>query len=185
MTERADAAAGADGILWEGRFLRMVRRGGWECVDRPRVSGLVGIIPVTADGELVLIEQRRPPVGAVVVELPAGAAGDEPGCEHEPLAEAARRELLEETGFVAEVLTPAFDGVTSPGLTSEHMHWFLATGLRRVHAGGGHAGESIRVTPVPLGEVARHLERRRAAGCAVDLRIYAALWLCAQSGLTG
>jgi len=162
--------------LWEGRFLRMSRREGWECVDRPFVSGLVGIVPLTLDHQLVLIEQYRPPVGGWCVELPAGAAGDGPGRLGEALVIAAQRELLEETGFEGDSWAELIEGATSPGLTSERMTWFLARGLRRVQAGGGDEHEQIRVTPVPLSSVPGHLESRRGAGLVIDLKIYAALY---------
>src|SRR5436190_21784999 len=97
-TKGADVA---DEVLYEGKFRRYVRRGGWEYVARRNVTGIVGIIAVTDDGKLVLVEQFRPPVGKNVIEIPAGLAGDVAGSEHEALAEAARRELLEETGYEA------------------------------------------------------------------------------------
>ena len=60
-------------IVWHGRYVNMVKRGSWEYADRvPQVKGIVVLIPVTDDREIVLVEQFRPPVNARVIELPAG-----------------------------------------------------------------------------------------------------------------
>ena len=88
-------------VLAEGRHLRLVSRGRWEYVERPKVTGIVIIVAVTRENNVVLVEQNRPPVGGRVIELPAGLAGDIAGSESEAMEEAARRELLEETGVVA------------------------------------------------------------------------------------
>ena len=93
-------------VIAATRHLQLVRRGGWEYVERPNVTGIVVIVPVTRDGELVLIEQYRVPVDRPVIELPAGLAGDVPGTEGERLEAAARRELLEETGYRPAAATP-------------------------------------------------------------------------------
>jgi 8-oxo-dGTP pyrophosphatase MutT (NUDIX family) len=86
-------------ILAEGKFLRLVVENGWEWVERRNTQGAVVIAAITEHNEIVLIEQYRIPLAARVIELPAGLAGDEPGSRHEALIEAARRELLEETGY--------------------------------------------------------------------------------------
>lgn len=161
--------------LAEGQFLRMVRRGSWEMVQRVGISGIVGMIAVTDDGQLVLVEQYRPPVDATVIEIPAGLAGDTEAGRDEPLAEAARRELLEETGYQAEFVEPVAVGAPSAGLSDEMTTLFLCTGLVRVGAGGGDDSEQIAVTEVPLAEVETHCRRRIEQGAVVDLKVYAAL----------
>src|ERR1700759_4607932 len=87
--------------VYDGKYIRMVKRGKWEYAARKGVSGIVAIIAVTDDGKLVLVEQYRAPVGKRGIELPAGLAGDVAGQEDEELAAAAGRELLEETGYEA------------------------------------------------------------------------------------
>ena len=67
--------------LHAGRHLRLVERNGWEFVERPGVRGIVVVAAVTPGGRLLLVEQRREPVGTRVVELPAGLAGDGGGLE--------------------------------------------------------------------------------------------------------
>src|SRR4051812_6198116 len=82
--------------LADAKHIRLVRRGRWEFVTRKGVCGIVGIVAVTEDGKMILIEQERVPVNARVIEIPAGLAGDMAGHETEDLAVAAERELLEE-----------------------------------------------------------------------------------------
>src|SRR5262245_2271611 len=96
--------------LWTGRHLSIVARGKWEYATRNTRRPAVGIVALTDDGKVVLVEQNRPPVGATVIELPAGLAGDIAGAEQEPLLAAAQRELLEETGYVASRWTQLISG---------------------------------------------------------------------------
>ena len=93
----------------------MYDRDGWEYVSRSRGRNVVGIVAVTADDELVLVEQFRPPVNNRVLELPAGLVADE-DAEEDPL-NAARRELLEETGYVSDSWFHFATGLSSSGLS--------------------------------------------------------------------
>ncbi len=131
---------------------------------------------VTDDGRLVLIEQPRPALGGVAVELPAGLVGDTPGDESEEAATAANRELAEETGYEASRIEQVAHGPSSPGLTSECISIFVATGLRKVGPGGGDGNEQITVFEVPLAEVEAWLGERIARGAHVDLKVYAGLY---------
>jgi ADP-ribose diphosphatase len=177
MAERADKE-----ILWAGKYIRVVRRGTWEYVERTNVTGIVGMAPVTDDGKLVLVEQYRTPVGDRVIELPAGLVGDVPGEEHEALETAARRELEEETGYRAARLHELFTGTVSAGLSDEQMTYYLATGLEKVGPGGGDDSEDITVHEVPLGEVVDWLEARRRLGAIIDVKVYAVLYACLPLG---
>src|SRR6476660_4648772 len=105
---------------YDGKYLQVLKRGKWEYVSRKKITGIVGIIPVTDDGKLILIEQFRMPVGKTVIELPAGLAGDVEGEENEPLVNAARRELLEETGYEAKEMIEVAAGTPSAGLCDEY-----------------------------------------------------------------
>lgn len=163
-------------ILAAGRFLRLVRRGHWEFVERVNTTGAVVIVAVTADGRLLLVEQFRLPLACPVIELPAGLAGDLPQSRGEDLREAARRELLEETGYASQEMLYLTDGPSSAGLSTEEYTLLRATGLRRVRAGGGDESESIVVHEVPLAEVPAWLDAQRQAGKKVDPRVYAGLY---------
>lgn len=164
-------------VLAQGRHLRLVSRNGWEFADRGNVSGIVIILAVTDDDRLILVEQFRPPVNGRVIELPAGLAGDEPGAEEEELVEAARRELLEETGYAAESFTRLFAGPPSAGLSSEVLTFFRAEGLKKVGTGGGDESEDIQIHEVPLGDLETWLNRRREVeNILVDPKVYAGLY---------
>jgi ADP-ribose pyrophosphatase len=163
-------------VLGQGRFLRLVRRDGWEQVERIGVREIVVIVAVTPAGELLLVEQHRPPVGGSVLELPAGLVGDEDRHRDEPLEEAARRELREETGWEAARFERLSAGPPSAGLSTEVVTLLRAHELRRRGEGGGVEGERIRVHAVPLGEVAGWLAAREAAGVLVDPKVWAGLW---------
>jgi ADP-ribose pyrophosphatase len=167
---------GPDEVLGQGRFLRLLRRDGWELVERSNAHGVVVIVAVTHDGNLILIEQHRIPVGKPVIELPAGLAGDDVGAEGEALATAAARELTEETGYEAERMEWLTAGPSSAGMTSEILTIFRATGVRRVSKGGGVEGESITTHEVPLAQVPAWLARAERRGALVDPKVYAALW---------
>lgn len=164
-------------VLAEGRHLRFVVRDGWEYVERRRLSGIVVLVAVTRRGGLVLVTQPRVPVGGRVVELPAGLAGDEDGLEGEALADAARRELMEETGFSAERMEPVLSGPPSAGLSSEIVTLYWAPGAVRTGRGGGVAGERIRVHVVPLRRVEEWLGRMQRLGYQVDPKVLAGLYV--------
>lgn len=170
-------------LIAETSHLQLLRRGGWSFVRRKSSTGVVTIVPVTDEHEVVLVEQYRPPVGTSVIEFPAGLAGDVSGAEDESLETAARRELLEETGYEATRWTRLFSGPSSAGLTDEVITFFLATGLRRRHAGGGDDSESIQVHLVPLAQVEGWLAERVAMGCMIDSRLFSGLYFTRNGGL--
>lgn len=169
----AGPASNEKRTLAEGRHLNFVVRNGWEFVERRNTSGIVVIVGTTNHGCLVLVTQWREPVGAWVVELPAGLAGDVPGLEREALADAARRELREETGFEAVRLEPILRGPPSPGISDEIVTFFRARGLVRTARGGGEVGEGVRAHAVPLSGLSDWLDMVQAKGMLVDPKVYA------------
>jgi ADP-ribose pyrophosphatase len=162
--------------LFTGRFLALVREGHWEYAERVNATGAAIIVAVTDERKLLLVEQYRIPCQARTIELPAGIIGDEPQAGNESRAEAARRELLEETGYAAGQIEPLTTGPSSSGLASEVVTLFRATQLRRVNAGGGVAHEAITVHEVPLAEIDAWLVEKAKAGVLVDPKIYAGLY---------
>jgi len=163
-------------VLCEGKFLRLVKQGHWEFVERTKTTGIVVIVAVTDSGNLLLTEQFRIPVGGKVIELPAGLAGDAAEFETEELATAARRELLEETGYDATQFEPLSVGPPTAGLSSEVVTLFRARNLRRVANGGGVEGENIVVHEVPLAAVKEWLNNQAEGGLLIDPKVYAGLY---------
>lgn len=104
------------------------------------------VVAVDAGGQVLLVRQPRPAVMARVLELPAGLIDP----DEEPI-EAARRELREETGFVAGELRPLVAFYTSPGFTDELVHIFAAS--RLVEDASQHdEEEDIELVRLPLAE---------------------------------
>ena len=168
--------------LYTGKFLALVKEGHWEYADRTNATGAAIIVAVTEEQKLLLVEQYRIPVHARTVELPAGIIGDEPGSSDEAQAEAARRELVEETGYEAGQMEALTHGPASSGLASETVTLFRASKLRRVGAGGGVAHEDITVHEVPLADVHAWLEAKAKSGVLVDSKVYAGLYFVGRCG---
>ena len=162
-------------VAWEGRWLRIRTRGTWEYAERTHAEGkAVIIVAVTPERKLLFVEQYRVPLQQRTIEMPAGLVGDNLG--EDTLESAAARELLEETGWQASHVEVLMEGPTSSGMSSEMIDFCRATGLARVHAGGGDETEDITVHEVPVDEAARWLTAKMAEGYAMDPKLWAGLW---------
>ena len=94
--------------------------------------------------------------------------------------EAARRELLEETGYEAARMELLMEGPSSPGLTNEFYAMLLARDARKVGLGGGDESEDIQVHVVPLNDVETWLASKRRDGAMVSPKIYSALYFATR-----
>lgn len=114
----------------------------------------VAIVPVDAEGNVILVRQYRKAVGRILLEVPAGSVeeGEDPEA-------CARRELLEETGYTASHIEPIASFYTTPGFCTERMHAYLATGLMPGEA-QPEFDEQIEVVPVPLQKVGELIHGR-------------------------
>ena len=98
---------------------------GRECVrEVVEFPGGVCVVPVTDDGQVLLVRQFRYPFGCVTLEAPAGKLNG-----NEPPLDCGIRELREETGAQAARFTDLGMMMTCPGYTDERIFMFLATGL--------------------------------------------------------
>lgn len=90
-------------------------------------SGGVAIIPITDQGQILMVKQYRIAVDQVVYELPAGKleAGEE-------IKKCAKRELEEETGYRAGRIKKLFSFYTTPGYSNENLSLFSANKLKKV-----------------------------------------------------
>lgn len=161
--------------LFEGQFLRVIRDGHWEFVERTNARCAVVIAALTSNRRLILVEQFRIPVAARVIELPAGLVGDDPAHNPDDLLGAAQRELLEETGYESSRWRQVTIGPVSPGLTNEEYALFTALDARRVSAGGGVDHEQIETHEVALDGLDAWLREKCAAGRKLDPKVYLGL----------
>ncbi len=88
-------------------------------------KGAVAVLPLTKEGEVILVKQYRYAPRRVFLEVPAGKLDS---VDEDPRG-AALRELREETGASCQTLTPIGALIPSPALLTEKIHMFLAEGL--------------------------------------------------------
>jgi ADP-ribose pyrophosphatase len=162
-------------IVYEGKFLRFCQQGHWEFAERTNTGSAVIIIARTPEDKLLFVEQFRIPLGVNSIEMPAGLVGDIDA--NDTLELAAKRELLEETGWQAESVEVLMTGPTSSGLSNELIAFVRATNLTRINAGGGDDTENIIVHEIPVSEVAKWLSQKMTEGYAMDPKLWAGLWL--------
>ena len=166
-------------VEWEGKYIRIVREGRWEYVER---CGGVHAVVILAehDDKVVIIEQARVPLGnRKCIELPAGLVGDED--PNATVEETASKELEEETGFTAGRIEVIGEFFSSPGMVAEGFTLVRAHGLRKVGDGGGNEHEEIEVHLVSRADVPAFVEAKRAEGAAIDVKML----LLLASGILG
>ncbi len=98
--------------------------GDWECIRHP---GGALAVPVTPEGELVLVKQYRFAVQGRILEFPAGTVevNEDPG-------ETIRREIEEETGYRAGQWRKLGEFILAPGYSDEIIYAYLAQGLEKL-----------------------------------------------------
>jgi|WetSurMetagenome_2_1015567.scaffolds.fasta_scaffold00164_12 ADP-ribose pyrophosphatase len=167
--------------VWEGRFIRTVlleykdNKGGrrkWEAVERVNCNGIVAIIPITVDGNILLIRQFRPTMNCFVIEFPAGLND-----KGEDLLQAAKRELIEETGYMSDNLHLLAEGPISIGLSTEMLTVYVAKEVRPAAEELKKRypideTEEIELINVPLSSAYKTIEGHRNKGDLVDIKIY-------------
>jgi len=116
-----------------------------------RHHGAAAAVPLTDDGNVLLIRQYRHAAGGYIYEIPAGKI--DPG--EDPLACAAR-EVEEEIGRRAASLVPMLSFYTTPGFTDEVIYLFLATGLTPGTQSLDH-DEVLDVVEMPLEQAMRRI----------------------------
>lgn len=141
---------------FEGKFINVFRKifitksekeGIWEYVKYTNsATRAVIIFAMTSDREVILEKIFRVPREDYIIELPAGSMR----AEGETEEEAARRELLEETGFSAKEMMPVFSSVILPGLTNLEAIYFFAPNVEFVGGQECDDEEEIEVVKVPL-----------------------------------
>lgn len=151
----------ADRLIYQGRKFAVMARGVVDRDGREREydvithPGAAVIVPVLPDGRILMIANHRVSVGETLLELPAGTI-DPP----EAPQTCAERELTEETGYRAAKLRPLVSFFSSPGICTERMYAFLATGLT-AGATAMEPGERIEPKPMTLPAVMQAIRSGR------------------------
>jgi ADP-ribose pyrophosphatase len=155
-------------VMWQGKYVRALKRGRWEYVSRVNDIRAV-VILADFEGKVILIDQPRMAVGGRCVELPAGLVGDED--QGATIESTAIKELEEETGFTAQRIERLGDFHASPGMLSESFTLVRAHEISRIGAGGGTEHEDINVHLVGRSDIPAFLEGKRREGLAVDVKL--------------
>ena len=145
-------------LIFDGRILHVyddtvsLPNGHTASRELIRHVGAVCVLPLTDDGNVIVERQYRYPVGRVLTEIPAGKL-DSKQEDHEA---AARRELREETGCVADELVDLGVFYPAPAYSDEAIRMFLARGL---HMGAQDLDpdEFLNVEYVPLEDLVRQV----------------------------
>ncbi len=135
--------------------------------DLVKHPGAVAIIPINADGKILLIKQWRRAAKTILLEIPAGKLE-----KNENPLDCADRELREETGFKAKSLISLGGIYTAPGFCDEYIHLFLAKDLVEDPL-WAEDSDHIDVIPVSLEET-KHLALK---GELIDSKTLSALYL--------
>ena len=152
-------------VEFDGKYIRVIKDGDWEFVERCRGISAV-VILAEHDGKVILIEQERVPLGGRrCLELPAGLVGDE---DDKGVEETALKELEEETGFIASHVERLGEFHSSPGMVAEGFTLVRAHG---VAPGGDKSDEPITVHLVERDRVAEFTAAKRAEGVAMDSKL--------------
>jgi 8-oxo-dGTP pyrophosphatase MutT (NUDIX family) len=148
---------------WEGERFSVRVEGDEEIVD---TSAGVAIVPVDGEGRVVLVRQKRKPVGETLLELPAGIVdhGERP-------EEAARRELAEETGLRGGRWRELRLVHPSPGFLHEPVTLFLAEELEEGEQ-DTDPGEELEIVRLTRDEAERELERLSDLKTLAGLLLY-------------
>lgn len=123
-----------------------------EIVEHP---GAVAIIPILDNGKLLVVKQYRTAAHKCLIEIPAGTL--EPD---EASVSCAKRELIEETGYVARRIKKLFSCYLAPGYSTEKIHFFLASQLVPTKPKQAQ-DESITIHTMGLHEALRAIKRGR------------------------
>ena len=176
-------------VVFEGKYLRFVskdaetstgKRVTWETIERVNIhgKGAVVIVGLTREKELILERNWRASLESFIIQFPAGLTD----IAEESAEEAARRELLEETGYTAKKLIPIISVPVSPDLTPTTASHFFAPEVEFVGKQNGDASEEIEVLKIPVQKLDDFL-LNLSRDTKLDLRVPGILWVLEKRNL--
>ncbi len=150
---KANSRPALDTARFQVRLTEVPKRdGGTRTYGFLATADAVVVLPVLSDGRVVLIKNRRTACEQMLWEVPAGMieAGEDPSV-------CALREVEEETGYLATRVTPIHGFFGCPGMVSEFLYAYVATGLSKT-AQNLDDTEEIEVHPMPLAQALEMIE---------------------------
>ncbi|MFC3651898.1 NUDIX hydrolase [Dyella humi] len=185
INRKPEDASAPEETLYQGRWLRLRRRGRWEYAERNNPGGAVIILAVTPEDNVLFVEQYRVAVQRFTIEMPAGLVGDLADQQHESALIAAQRELEEETGYRCSRVSFVHEGPSSSGMSNEIIAFVRAHDLVKVSDGGGDVTENIVVHEIPRSEAGAWLVARAKDGYSIDPKLFAGLWFIEHAEVFG
>lgn len=129
------------------------------------------ILPVTSNQEIILVRQYRHGAGEILLELPAGTFNPH---EESPQA-AALRELKEETGYIAEQVTPLSILYDNPVKDTNKIHLFIAENVTKAGQQELDVTEEIDVVLIPMESVMEKIATGEICVCGTVGAIFLGL----------
>lgn len=146
-----------------------------------KVFGIIAILPITTDNELILIRQYRAPLDTIVLELPAWCA--EKG-KHHTLRDAVDAELLEETWYCSQDIDTIAQFSSSSGMTNETVCGYIARNCTKVtDILDLDKDEYIERILVPLSKIDQFITSEIMNGNIIEPKMLAMLYISKSRGL--
>ena len=171
--------------LFEGKFTKLWgtifldKKGNecvWEWLDKKNIAL---VLAVTKDKKIVLIKNYRVPIEKYCIEFPAGLLDK----VDESPEEAARRELLEETGYTGENFIALTSYGNSVAAMNNIAYPFVLVDAEKVSESSLEDSEDIEVIEVPCDQLYEFYEKSIAEGLDFNIRILALYEIAKRKGL--
>ncbi len=171
-------------IAYKGKYLKVIekefldkngKKEIWECVKR---KDAVFIFALTKKKEVILEKIFRVPVNSFVISLPAGTIDK----KRDKPQNVARRELLEETGYLAEKLIPFLKFPPNPGVLMEKGILFFVSEVEYTGKRKTEDTEEIEVLKIPLKKLENFLIKQ-AKYFKIDIKIWGAINILRKKNL--
>jgi len=165
--------------VYKGKYLKVIekefigdnnKRFVWECAER---HDAVFVFPVTKDKQVILEKNYRIPAEDFIIEIPAGLL-DKKGEKPEV---AAKRELLEETGYLATKIIPIYDYYLTPASGSHRVYLFYAPNVVPTDKINPEDAEYIEIIKVPIKNLEKFLIGQKKKRVKIDVNLWGAIAL--------